>query len=81
MSDVKTHPVQTKKGGGWINAEVTKRAFEVYAAIYGGQSLERINERSGLGTGEIIAFLYAYPFPRAEWSARVREAFAGMQNI
>ncbi|WP_141695189.1 hypothetical protein [Pseudomonas graminis] len=37
--------------------------------------------RGGFSSGELMAFLYAYPFPKAEWSARVQEAFKGMDNL
>lgn len=34
--------------------------------------------RGGFSSGEIIAFLYARSFPRAEWRARVDEALRGL---
>lgn len=37
--------------------------------------------RGGFSTGELIAFLYARSFPKAEWSARVREAFNGSESL
>lgn len=75
------HPVQThniKPGEGKLNSLVTIRASEVYDYLWPGQPLKRINERHGYGVGEVIAFLYAYPFPKSEWSNRVDEALAGM---
>lgn len=57
-----------------LPAEVTRRAFEVYTALYPGQSLERVNERAGFSLGEVIAFLYARSFPRDEWRKRSYEA-------
>jgi hypothetical protein len=54
-------------------------AYEVYCEVYGPQ--ERItigNCRGGFGMDELAAFLYAHSFPRAEWRARVEEAFKGM---
>ncbi len=76
-----SHPVQTPccHRGGVVRAEVTVRAYEVYSHVYGPQpALIEGNCRGGFSTGELIAFLYAYGFPKAEWKARVREAMDGM---
>jgi hypothetical protein len=60
---------------GKIPACVAERCYEVYSHIWGDrQSLARLNERGGFGTGEMIAYLYAYPFPKDEWRARSHEA-------
>ena len=60
------HPVQaTKHSWGRIAQTVSLRAYEVPRG----------------GTGELIAFLYAYPFPKTEWSARIDEAFRGMEGL
>lgn len=83
MSDV--HPVQThayREGRAEISTDVTKRAYEVYCAVYGAQPAMMTGGcRGGFSTGELVAFLYARAFPKVEWSARVDEAFRGMKNI
>lgn len=82
MSDVATHPVQTPccHRGGTAPEVVTLRAYEVYSHVYGPQkALITDGCRGGFSTGELIAFLYAYSFPRAEWRARVDEALTGMK--
>jgi hypothetical protein len=60
-------------------------AYEVYCHLYGEQKamvdLEGRNCRGGFGGGELVAFLYARAFPKAEWSKRTYEAFNGMLNI
>lgn len=76
-----THPVQVPgmRSGGKVPAVLTQRAYEVYSALYGtGQTLDRLNERAGFGVGELLALLYAWPFPRSEWRARADEAMRGM---
>lgn len=61
------------------------RAYMVYSAVYGPQDamvdLEGRNCRGGFGCNELVAFLYAATFPRAEWHLRVAEAFKGMKNL
>lgn len=83
---IPVHPVQTKRGGHHLAAQapcaVTLRAYEVYCHICGPQeAMVTGGCRGGFGAGEIIAFLYAHSFPKAEWEARVREALTGMQGI
>jgi hypothetical protein len=84
-SDVPTHPVQTKRvihRSARAPQTVTMRAYEVYCHLYGPQdALVTGDCRGGFGAGELIAFLYAYPFPRSEWRVRVAEAFHGMSQI
>lgn len=78
----KVHNIQIARrteGRGWLPEVVTTRAYEVYTNLYPGQSLAKLNERGGFGVGEVIAFLYAYPFPKAEWLRRTEEAFRGMK--
>lgn len=81
------HPVQVARygAGAKANSKVTLRAYEVYCEVHGPQpalvDLNGRNCRGGFSAGELIAFLYAYPFPKAEWSARVDEAFRGMENL
>jgi hypothetical protein len=84
MNDsVQVHPVQTT---GRRNAKaptvVTMRAYEVYCHLYGKQeAMVTGGCRGGFSSGELIGFLYAYPFPKAEWRDRVQEAFRGMENM
>lgn len=78
------HPVQVKRSGrrdgGKVRTEVTLRAYEVYCALYGEQAAMVTGEcRGGFGVGELVAFLYAHSFPKAEWRARVDEAFKDME--
>lgn len=63
---------------GKVPEVVARRAFEVYTHLHRGQSFERLHERGGFGVGELIGFLYAYPFPKAEWSDRFDEATRGL---
>ncbi len=83
--EVKTHPVQTVSTNGRQGRAptvVTMRAYEVYCHIYSPQeALVTGGCRGGFGTGELIAFLYAYPFPRKEWRQRVDEAMRGMEHL
>lgn len=84
MSDeIKTHPVQTvDHKGGRCPQVVTMRAYEVYCEVFRPQdALVTGNCRGGFGTGELIAFLYAHSFPKAEWRVRVDEALTGMEHI
>lgn len=80
---VPVHPVQVKRSYDRSRAVapqvVTLRAYEVYKHCHGEQeALITGGCRGGFSAGELVAFLYAYPFPKAEWSARVDEAFRGM---
>lgn len=82
-AEVETHPMQVKRGGGRPEARcpavVTRRAYEVYAHVYGRQEAMITGGcRGGFGVGELLAFLYAYPFPKSEWRARVEEALTGL---
>ena len=80
---VAVHPVQTADHkGGKISTAVTLRAYEVYRIVHGPQpALIEGGCRGGFGTGELIAYLYAYGFPRNEWRARIDEALIGMKHI
>lgn len=80
---IETHPVQTsRQGQARVPKVVTMRAYEVYSHLYGEQeALVTGGCRGGFSSGELMAFLYAYPFPKAEWSARVQEAFKGMEKL
>jgi len=82
---VPVHPVQTHRFNherGMAPQTVTLRAYEVYCALYGEQKAMVTGKcRSGFGAGELIAFLYARSFPKAEWRARVDEALNGMRGL
>ena len=79
------HPVQTIKNSrlrATITTKITMRAYEVYCHVYSPQKALITGDcRGGFHMTELIAFLYAYPFPKSEWSERVKEAFDGMQNF
>lgn len=89
MSDdvqVSVHPVQRSNAPRYEPACapqcVTLAAYEVYKHVHGPQeALITGGCRGGFGTGELIAFLYARSFPKAEWRARCHEAFIGMKNL
>jgi len=85
MSEIATHPVQThqyQRGRAVAPQVVTMKAYEVYCSIYGKQeALVTGGCRGGFSAGELVAFLYAHAFPKAEWRDRVLEAFRGMANL
>ena len=86
MEDPPIHPVQTKRPNdrtpGQAPQVVTLRAYEVYRHIHGEQeALITGGCRGGFGTGELVAFLYAHSFPKAEWRQRADEAFRGMKGL
>jgi hypothetical protein len=74
------HPVQANRPPKQLPEAVTRAAYEVYCHVYGPQpammDLEGRGCRGGFSVGEIIAFLYARPFPKSEWRDRVDEALA-----
>lgn len=82
--EIPVHPVQINRGYSRELAVcpqvVTMRAYDVYCHIHGSQeALVTGGCRGGFSVGELIAFLYAYGFPKAEWSKRADEAFRGMK--
>lgn len=85
MTEPTLHPVQTNKRHGVaarLSSLVTLRAYEVYSEVHGPQlAMVTGGCRSGFSAGEIVAFLYARSFPKSEWSARVDEAFRGMEGL
>lgn len=86
QAKLEKYPVQTPGprfgNQSHVNPAVAMAAYEVYSKVYGPQeALVTGGCRGGLSTGEYIAFLYARSFPRAEWSARVDEAFKGMEKL
>lgn len=84
-ASIETHPVQTPQwrgNQGRVPKVVTMAAYEVYCHVYSPQeAMVTGGCRGGFSTGELIAFLYARGFPRAEWSNRVDEAFRGAENL
>lgn len=84
-TEAQRHPVQTSRlwrGQAYAPTAVTLAAYEVYCHVYAPQdALVTGDCRGGFSTGELIAFLYARGFPKAEWRRRVDEAFKGAQNL
>lgn len=75
------HPVQNHRPLTHVPQAVTMRAYEVYCHCFGKQeAMVTGGCRGGFGIGELIAFLYAYPFPKDQWHARIDEALAGMSK-
>lgn len=61
-----------------VPESVYMSAYEVYCHVYSPQpALIEGWCRGGFSVGELVAFLYAKPFPKKEWSKRVDEAFEG----
>jgi hypothetical protein len=86
VSDIPVHPVQRSRAPQYAQAyapqAVTLKAYEVYKHVHGAQeAMVTGGCRGGFGTGELIAFLYASSFPKAEWSMRCEEAFRGAVNL
>jgi len=79
---IPVHPVQTGFRGGQAPQSVTLRAYEVYSEIYSPQpAMIEDGCRGGFSTGELVAFLYARSFPKAEWRRRFDEAVRGMKGF
>lgn len=80
---IETHPVQNmKRGSSRAPKSVTMAAYEVYCHVHSPQEAMVTGHcRGGFSAGELIAFLYARPFPKGEWSSRVDQAFKGMENL
>lgn len=56
-------------------------AYEVYAHVFGPQqAMIEGHCRGGFAVQEIVAFLYARPFPKEQWHDRVKEAFQGLRT-
>lgn len=82
--EIETHPVQVNRSQrtGKCPVVVTMKAYEVYRHLCGEQrELITGSCRGGFGAGELIAFLYAATFPKAEWQKRFDEALTGMEGI
>lgn len=55
-------------------------AYEVYSHVWAPQqAMIEGGCRGGFGVGELVAFLYARAFPKAEWRQRFEEACKGMK--
>lgn len=82
---VETHPVQRnwREGtGAKAPQAVTMAAYEVYCHVCRPQpAMVEGWCRGGFSAGELIAFLYARPFPKEEWRVRVDEALRGMEGL
>jgi len=83
--EVPSFPVQTKRAihqSARCTQTVVMRAYEVYSEVFRPQpALLTGNCRGGFGAGELIAYLYARSFPKAEWRQRVDEALKGMSQL
>ena len=79
---VKIHPVQANcrdRKAGAAPVCVTMAAYEVYCEVFGPQkALVTGSCRGGFSVGELVAFLYARSFPKAEWRERFNEACEGL---
>ena len=79
-------PVQSShREQGKIPTAIHLAAYEVYCEVYSPQpaliDMDGRGCRGGFGMNELIAFLYARPFPKEEWIDRVNEAFGGIENV
>lgn len=85
MEKIEVHPVQTPQGRreqGECPKVVTMAAYEVYSHVYAPQiAMVTGGCRGGFSAGELVAFLYARGFPKAQWRDRVDEAMHGMRNL
>ena len=88
MTEARVFPMQVMLGynreGGAIAEPVYMAAYEVYAHVHGPQQAMIDFDkgcRGGFSSSEIIAFLYARSFPKAEWRERADQAFEGMRGI
>lgn len=83
---IEVHPVQRSHSPHHHQAVVPKvvalHAYEVYCALYGEQvRMVTGGCRGGFGINELIGFLYARSFPKAEWRKRFEEALTGMEHV
>lgn len=83
--DERAFPIQTPSrflGQATVCKNVYMAAYEVYSHVHGRQqAMIEGGCRGGFGSGELIAFLYARAFPKAEWSMRADEAFRQMEGF
>lgn len=82
MSDPKLFPVQVERYRNTksvVPEPVYMAAYEVYCHVFRPQEAMITGEcRGGFAIGELVAFLYARQFPKAEWEQRFFEAGKGM---
>lgn len=83
---IETHPVQVKnlipRDRPKCPKVVTMAAYEVYCHVFSPQeALVTGGCRGGFGVSELIGFLYARSFPKAEWEKRFDEALRGMEGL
>lgn len=82
MSESKLFPIQVERfrnKPSVVPEAVYMAAYEVYCHVFRPQPAMIEGEcRGGFGVGELIAFLYAWKFPKAEWRQRFEEACKGM---
>lgn len=63
-----------------IPRSVYIRAYEVYCGVFGEQqAMIEGGCRGGFDVIEVVAFLYARSFPKAEWRDRINETLEGMK--
>lgn len=75
------HPIQSDRPPKELPTAVTLLAYEVYCELWGPQpAMIEGWCRGGFGNLELIAFLYAHAFPRAEWRRRFDEACQHRQD-
>lgn len=61
----------------YVPESVALAAYEVYVTVWGEQAAiidVATGCRGGFSVNEIIAYLYARPFPRDQWRQRFEEA-------
>jgi len=77
---IETHPIQKSDCPAKVPKVVTMLAYEVYYHMHGKQDA-LVTGRGGFGAGELIGYLYARSFPKAQWSVRAHEAWDGMERL
>lgn len=87
-TEERAFPIQAHRLGkeqAKVSEAVYMAAYEVYSHVHGVQpaliDLAGRNCRGGFSIGELVAFLYARPFPKAEWRDRVNEAYEGLKGM
>ena len=75
MTATPLHPVNNNDPLRRVPASVTERVLEVRNAIGAKQrTVESVVALGGYSPTEIVASLYAWPFPRDEWARLYEEA-------
>jgi len=86
---MKTCPIQTHRNRPSLPSAIPEtvhmRAYEVYSHVHSPQVALTPeggrNCRGGFGVTELVAYLYAFPFPKDEWRQKVDEVFEGSENL